>query len=121
MTGADIDQAIALAVTETAAWLQSLPEWPNHPTNASATVSSHLGPTILSEHDCVLHFARHLNAAGVPWEDMHLELSPGQWMFTPSAGSSAPKRIDLAVIARARLAGRAAARPTRRVAIRRGV
>src|SRR4051812_10141732 len=85
-------------------WLRQLPEWPHHPTNASGSVSSHFGPTILSEHDCVLHFARHLNRAGVPWEDQHLELSPGQWMFkVAGSGWKPPKRIDIAIIGHERL------------------
>jgi hypothetical protein len=66
------------------------------------TVCAHFGPTILSEHDCVLHYARFLAEAGVLWEDMHLELSTGQWMYDKSGGA-APKRIDLAIIPRDRL------------------
>jgi hypothetical protein len=85
------------------AWLRGLPEWPVHPRNPSGSVSSHFGPTILSEHDGVLHFARCLHRAGVSWEDMHLELSPGQWMYTPAADRKLPKRIDLAIIDRERL------------------
>jgi hypothetical protein len=60
-----------------------------------------LRPTVLSEHDCVLHYARFLNEAGVAWKDMHLELSPGQWMYD-TAGAK-PKRIDLAIVPRDRL------------------
>jgi hypothetical protein len=93
---------IAEAVADMKAWLRALPAWPKHPTNASGSVSAHFGPTILSEHDCVMHFARFLNQAGVPWEDMHLELAPGQWMYHATA--SMPRRIDLAVIAPGRLA-----------------
>ena len=97
-----LDEQIAEAVAGMSAWLRALPEWPKHPTNASGSVSAHFGPTILSEHDCVMHFARFLHQAGVPWEDMHLELSPGQWMY--HATGPKPKRIDLAVIAPGRLA-----------------
>src|SRR5918911_3570445 len=86
-----------------ARWLTELPEWSKHPTNPSGSVSSHFGPTILSEHDCVLHFARFLNAAGVSWHDIHLELSPGQWMYTPNADAKPPKRIDLAVMGQRKL------------------
>ncbi|MGO9320542.1 MAG: hypothetical protein ACLQBY_07050 [Solirubrobacteraceae bacterium] len=51
-----------------------------------------------------MQFARHLNEVGVPWEDIHLEFSPGQWMFEKAAGSELhPKRIDLAVVSRERL------------------
>src|SRR3954464_11971143 len=95
-------ETIAEAADRMTGWLRALPEWPKHPTNASGSVSAHFGPTILSEHDCVVHFARFLHQAGVPWEDMHLELSPGQWMY--HAAGPKPKRIDLAVIAPGRLA-----------------
>ncbi len=98
-----IDEKFDTAATAMTAWLRDLPEWPTHPTNESGSVSSHFGPTILSEHDCVLHFARFLNAAGVSWEDTHLELSPGQWIYTAREGAGPPKRIDLAVIGRSRL------------------
>ena len=100
-TGKTLDEQIAAAADRMAAWLRELPAWPKHPTNASGSVSAHFGPTILSEHDCVMHFARFLNDAGVPWEDMHLELSPGQWMYDTTGAK--PKRIDLAVIPPARL------------------
>jgi len=51
-----------------------------------------------------MQFARHLNEAGVPWEDIHLEFSPGQWMFEKTDGSEMrPKRIDLAIVSRDRL------------------
>jgi hypothetical protein len=99
-----VTDPISVACRRMASWLQSLPEWPVHPTNPSASVSAHFGPTVLSEHDCVLHFARFLAEAGVPWEDMHLELSPGQWMYERAASGAAPKRIDLAIVQRDQLA-----------------
>lgn len=98
-------QAIEDACEAMTSWLTQLPEWPHHPTNATGTVSSHYGPTILSEHDCVMQFAQRLNEAGIAWEDMHLEFSPGRWMFTKADGAELhpPKRIDLAIISRERL------------------
>ena len=100
--------AIEAACVATASWLTQLPEWPRHPRNASGSVSSHYGPTLLSEHDCVMQFARHLNEAGVVWEDIHLEFSPGQWMFERATESELrPKRIDLAIVSRERLLVRA--------------
>jgi hypothetical protein len=105
-----LPRQIAAATDQMAEWLRALPGWPSHPINATGTVSAHFGPTILSEHDCVLHFARFLAQAGVPWEDIHLELSPGQWMYDKSGGT-APKRIDLAIIPRDKLGG--AALPSR--------
>jgi hypothetical protein len=100
---AALSEQIVAANTRMTEWLLALPEWPAHPTNASGTVSAHFGPTILSEHDCVLHFARFLAEVGVPWEDIHLELSPGQWMYD-KFGNAAPRRIDLAIIPRGGLA-----------------
>jgi hypothetical protein len=94
-----VEQAIEEACERTAVWLRELPQWHHHPTNASRSVSSHFGPTILSEHDCVMQFARHL-ARQVPWEDMHLEFSPAQWMFNLTEPAKRPKRIDLAVVSR---------------------
>lgn len=98
-----LPQRIAEAATNMEAWLRGLQAWASHPVNATRTVSAHFGPTILSEHDCVLHYARFLAAAGVPWEDMHMELSPGQWMYDTATGIK-PKRIDLAVMERDSLA-----------------
>lgn len=95
-----ITAAIEAACPVMQAWLQTVPEWGAHPTNASRTVSANFGPTILSEHDCVMHFARFLCASGVAWEDLHLELSPGQWMYLTEPGAPFPKRIDLAVVGR---------------------
>jgi hypothetical protein len=96
-------EQIADAAARMARWLRALPEWPSHPVNATGTVSAHFGPTLLSEHDCVLQFARFLADAGVPWEDMHLELSPGQWMYQ-ARSAARPKRIDLAIMPRDDLA-----------------
>jgi hypothetical protein len=98
-----IEEAIERACARTAAWLRTLPKWPHHPTNASRSVSSHFGPTILSEQDCVMQFARHLHAGGVSWKNMHLEFSPAQWMFNLTEPAKRPKRIDLAVVSRERL------------------
>jgi len=98
-----VEQAIEEACEQTAIWLRTLPRWPHNPTNASGSVSSHFGPTILSEHDCVMQFARHLHASGVSWEDMHLEFSPAQWMFNLTQPKSRPKRIDLVVVSQERL------------------
>ncbi len=38
-------------------------------------------PAILSEQDCVMHFARFLNEAGIAWEDMHHQVSSSRWLF----------------------------------------
>jgi hypothetical protein len=100
-----LDQTIRIAAAAMSAWLIGLPAWDRHPVNASGSVAAHRGPTILSEHDCVMHFARFLAAAGLAWEDLHMELGPGQWMYNAQPGAPNPKRIDLAVIPRQQLAG----------------
>ena len=102
-TNETLAERIAEATAGMNTWLRALPEWPSHPVNPTRTVSAHFGPTLLSEHDCVLHYARFLADSGVPWEDMHLELSPGQWMYETAPGAR-PKRIDLAIVPRDRLA-----------------
>lgn len=99
----DLHAAIRAAAAEMADWLCSVPAWEVHPVNASGSVSAHFGPTILSEHDCVLHYARFLAGQGVPWDHMHQELSPGQWMYRTEAKRGRPKRIDLALVAPERL------------------
>lgn len=96
--GTNYDESVATASDLMGAWLAGLPPWHSHPRNASGSVSAHSGPTILSEHDCVMHFARFLAQAGVPWEDLHLELSPGQWMYQAKPNAPRPKRVDLAIV-----------------------
>lgn len=77
--------------------LNKQPSWKVHPVNATKNVSAHRGPVILSEHDCVMHFAKALNDEGVPWDHMHFELSPGQWLFPIEAKKKRPPRVDLAI------------------------
>jgi hypothetical protein len=97
-----VEQSIESACVEMEEWLRKLPEWPApHPANPSGSVVAHFGPTILSEHDCIMHFARFLAGAGFAWENIHCELSPGQWMYASAQGK--PPRIDLALIKRDRL------------------
>jgi hypothetical protein len=98
----ETDLAIEQACEGAEEWLASLPEWPAHIV-ADDSVSSHFGPTILSEADCVLQFARHLHEAGVPWEDMHFELSRSKWLFAaphPAMVDRVRWRTDLAVVRR---------------------
>lgn len=61
-------------------------------------------PALVSEQDCVIHFARFLNEAGVPWEDIHHQVSVSRWLFEephPAATAGASKwRVDLALLRR---------------------
>lgn len=110
-------EQIDRACERTKAWLRrDVPEWPGHPMNATRSVSSHFGPTILSESDCVMQFARHLKKEGVPWEDMHFELGLAQWLFKRPKSKTPGWRVDLALIERERLLK--APLPTRRGELR---
>jgi hypothetical protein len=95
------------ACAKAEAWFRKLPSFPNRVN--LGTVVQPRGPTLLSEQDSVIQFARHLHQAGVPWEDMHYELTLSKWMFTPShpAASIADGtwRVDLALVRQADLPG----------------
>jgi hypothetical protein len=110
MAGKQLDKQISKALEDTERWLQRQPSWKNgNLSNASGSVISHRGPAVLSEADCVLQFARFLNKHGVPWKDMHIEVTPAQWLVDPGGGVGArPRRIDLAIVERDRLAKRTA-------------
>jgi hypothetical protein len=105
-----VESATDIACDLAQAWLRALPAWETHPMTANGSVSGHRGPTLVSEADCVLHFARFLNQAGIPWEDMHLELSRVQSMFAvthPTFVNAYKWRVDLAVVPRDALAAAA--------------
>lgn len=107
MAGKELEKQIARALADTERWLRKQPTWKNeHLANSKGTVVSHRGPAILSESDAVLQFARFLNKQGVPWRDIHIEVAPGQWLVDPTSGRSRPRRIDLAIVDRDRLAKR---------------
>lgn len=94
-----VDEACRLAEQ----WLCSLPPWNEHIVVGGGSVASNHGPTLLSEADCVLQFARHLNDAGVPWEDMHFELSRSKLFYMaphPAAAVRPSWRVDLAIASR---------------------
>lgn len=82
------------------AWYRSMPQFPDRVNLGSVVGFRH--PTILSEQDCVLNFARLLNQAGVPWDAIHSEVSVSRWLFDdPHPGASAGGsrwRVDLALI-----------------------
>lgn len=95
----DIISCIEATCGQMREWLRGLPEWPKHPVNWDGGVASSFGPALLGEHDCVLHFARYLQDAGVPWVDQHVQFRPAQWMYTPPADTwKRPPAVDLAVI-----------------------
>ena len=63
------EQAIEEACRLAKVWYRKLPQFPDR-VNLGSVVGFKY-PAILSEHDCVMHFARFLHEAGVEWNDMH--------------------------------------------------
>jgi hypothetical protein len=59
-------------------------------------------PALVSEQDCVIHFARFLNEVGVPWDAIHHQVSVSRWLFEephPAATAGANRwRVDLALL-----------------------
>ncbi|MBJ7458596.1 MAG: hypothetical protein JHD02_05355 [Thermoleophilaceae bacterium] len=109
MAGKQLEKQIAKALADTERWLRKQPTWAGgHLANAKGSVVSHRGPAVLSEADAVLQFARFLNKQGVAWRDMHIDVSPNQWLVEPTAGRSRPRRIQLAIVDRDRLVERTA-------------
>lgn len=97
------EQAIDDARRRTAEWFRSLQ--PFEPRVNLGTVVAHKFPALLSEQDGVIHFARFLNEAGVPWEAIHHQVSVSRWIFDaphPAATSMTAgerrRRIDLALL-----------------------
>jgi hypothetical protein len=97
------ETAIEEACRLTEDWLRALPAF--EPRVNLGSVVGHKYAAILSEQDCVIHFARFLNEAGVPWEAIHHQVAISRWIFDkphPAATASTPgerrRRIDLALL-----------------------
>jgi len=76
------DSAIETAVRQAEAWFRALPEFKRR-VNLGSVVGRRR-PAILSEHDCVMNFARFLNEAGVAWDAIHHQVSCSRWLFDGS-------------------------------------
>jgi hypothetical protein len=104
MPGKQLEKQIEKALADTERWLRRQPTWKaGHLQNATGSVVSHRGPSVLSEADCVLQFARFLNKHGVAWRDIHIEVTPAQWLVDPKGVGIRPRKIDLAIVDRDRL------------------
>jgi hypothetical protein len=97
------EEAIEEACRRTEAWFRSLPAFERRVNLGS--VVGHKYPALLSEHDGVIHFARFLNEAGVPWDAIHHQVSVSRWLFdAPHAAATTMtpaqrrRRIDLALL-----------------------
>ena len=60
-------------------WYRTLPRFERQVNLRSVVGFKH--PALVSEHDCVVQFARFLNEEGVPWDAMNHELSVSRWLF----------------------------------------
>lgn len=97
------EAAIEEACRRTEEWFRSLP--PFEPRVNLGSVVGHKYPALLSEQDGVIHFARFLNEAGVPWDAIHHQVAVSRWIFDaphPAATAMTPgerrRRIDLALL-----------------------
>src|SRR5438132_3664922 len=97
------ESAVEEACHRAEAWYQALPLFEPRVNLRSVTGFRH--PALLSEQDCVMHFARFLNETGVPWDAIHHQVSVSRWMFDkqhPAATASNPGerrwRVDLALV-----------------------
>jgi len=95
--------AIEEALRLTEEWFRSLP--PFEPRVNLGSVVGHKFPALLSEQDGVIHFARFLNEAGVPWDAIHHQVAVSRWLFdaphpaaTQTTIGERRRRIDLALL-----------------------
>jgi len=86
-------------------WYRRLRPFPRRVNLGSATGFKY--PELVSEQDCVIHFARFLNESGVPWDAIHHQVSVSRWLFDgqhPGATAATPGtrrwRVDLALLRR---------------------
>jgi hypothetical protein len=92
---AAIDEACVLAEH----WYRSLEPFQTRVNLRTVVGDKH--PAIVSEGDCVMHFARFLHECGIPWEAIHHQVAASKWLFgEPHPAASAETRwsVDLAVI-----------------------
>jgi hypothetical protein len=91
---AAVEDACRLA----AAWYQQLPAFEPRVNLRSVVGFKH--PALLSEQDCVIHFARFLNEAGVPWDAIHHQVAGSRWLYdAPHPAAPVPRwKVDLALL-----------------------
>ena len=107
MPAKQLEKQIDKALVDFERWLKRQPDWKNGNLSATkGTARSGRGPSVLSESDCAMQFARMLNKQGVAWRDIHINVTPSRWLVDAEVAGPRPKRIDLAVVDRDRLAKR---------------
>lgn len=97
------EDAIEQACAKATAWYRALPAFETRVNLGTVVGFRH--PAILSEHDCVAHFARFVHEAGVPWDDIHHEVSVSRWLFDAPHPAATERtegergwRVDLALL-----------------------
>jgi hypothetical protein len=60
-------------LTNAEAWYRTLQPFPNRVNLGSVIRFKY--PELVSEQDCMIHFARFLNEANVPWDAIHHQVS----------------------------------------------
>lgn len=95
------ETAIEEAAERAEAWYRTLS--PFNPRVNLGSVVGHKFPALLSEQDCVIHFARFLHKSGVRWDTIHHQVSVSRWLFDhphPAATAGASRWcVDLALLA----------------------
>lgn len=94
------EMAIEKACDSAERWYRTLPTFHDRVNLGSVVGFRH--PAILSEQDCVMHFARFLNEAGVAWDAIHHQVSVSRWLFDApheaATAGGAKWRVDLALL-----------------------
>jgi hypothetical protein len=95
------ETAIEEASQRAGAWYRALPRFRERVNLRSVVGFRH--PALVSEQDCVIHFARFLNEVGVPWDAIHHQVSVSRWLFDGGHPAATAKgkskwRVDLALL-----------------------
>lgn len=96
------ETAIEAACRRAEQWYRGLPQFEKRVNLGSVVGFKH--PALVSEHDCVVHFARFLNETGVAWEAMHHQVSVSRWLFgdehpAATVATDQPRwRVDIAIL-----------------------
>jgi hypothetical protein len=73
-------------------WYRALPRF--DPRVNLGSVIGRREPALMSEQDCVVHFARFLHEAGAPWEAIHHQVFVSRWLFDdPHPAATAPAQL----------------------------
>lgn len=99
------EQAIETACLRAGEWYRCLPAFEKRAVVGGGQVVGRRQPALLSERDCVVHFARFLHREGLPWKAIHHEVTLSRWMFdaphpaaTVMGEHAARRRVDIVLV-----------------------